>query len=100
MNFCSFLTTFIIVFAAIVKAEEKLGLYDKTDDVAILNDANFAAKVYNADRAWVIEFYNTWCGHCVKFAPKWKQFAMELRGIMFLLTSFGTHHPIKTILIP
>ena len=83
MKFCSFITTVTIAFASVVNAEEKLGLYDKTGDVVVLSDANFAAKVYNADRAWVVEFYNTWCGHCVKFAPKWKQFAMELKGTFY-----------------
>ena len=61
-------------------AEEKLGLYDGTDDVIILNDTNFPSNVIGSDRAWIVEFYNTWCGHCVKFAPKWKEFAKDLKG--------------------
>ena len=79
MNFYLFIATVILASAFHVNAEEKLGLYEKTGDVVVLSDANFAAKVFT-DRAWVVEFYNTWCGHCVKFAPKWKQFAMELKG--------------------
>lgn len=46
----------------------------------ILDHGNFSATVHGTDNAWVVEFYNTWCGHCVAFAPVWKQFGKEVKG--------------------
>lgn len=61
-------------------ASEKEGLYSKQDDVIILNKKNIKDRVYDKSMAWVIEFYNSWCGHCIQFAPTWRQFASDLKG--------------------
>lgn len=54
------------------------GLYDPTDDVVELNSTTFNSFIYNRTYASYVEFYNAYCGHCRKFAPKWKEFATEL----------------------
>ncbi|XP_033728711.1 sulfhydryl oxidase 2-like [Pecten maximus] len=56
------------------------GLYSPTDDVVILTDENFAQNVYSVQNAWIIEFYNSWCGHCKRFAPIWKSVATDVKG--------------------
>ncbi|BFZ20202.1 hypothetical protein BsWGS_23241 [Bradybaena similaris] len=56
----------------------KDGLYaTEDDDVLPLNNQSFQTGVLNGkpDVVWVVEFYNSWCGHCVHFAPTWKQVA-------------------------
>lgn len=61
----------------------KDGLYDVQDnDVFPLNNKNFDASVLKGKRdvVWVIEFYNSWCGHCVSFAPTWKNVSKHFRG--------------------
>uniref|UniRef100_A0A6P7HBE4 Sulfhydryl oxidase n=1 Tax=Diabrotica virgifera virgifera TaxID=50390 RepID=A0A6P7HBE4_DIAVI len=61
------------------KYSEKIGLYYLNDDVEILTVDNFKSELYGNKRAWIIEFYNAWCGFCQRFAPSWKQFATDIK---------------------
>ncbi|XP_065200753.1 sulfhydryl oxidase 2-like isoform X1 [Planococcus citri] len=54
------------------------GLYVATDKVALLTVNNFNENVYNSTSAWLVQFYNSWCGHCIKFSPIWKQLAASI----------------------
>ncbi|CAC5422405.1 QSOX [Mytilus coruscus] len=56
------------------------GLYKSSDDVVILTSDSFPPAVLGSENAWIIEFYNSWCGHCINFAPKWKEFATKTKG--------------------
>ncbi|VDI39827.1 Hypothetical predicted protein [Mytilus galloprovincialis] len=56
------------------------GLYKSSDDVVILTNDSFYPAVLGSENAWIIEFYNSWCGHCINFAPKWKEFATNTKG--------------------
>lgn len=62
------------------KLSENIGLYSLNDDVEILTAENFKNELYNNERAWVVEFYNSWCGFCQRFAPSWKAFATDVKG--------------------
>ena len=62
------------------KQVSKEGLYSSQDDVIILNKRNIKDRVYDKNVVWVIEFYNSWCGHCIHFVPTWRQFASDLKG--------------------
>lgn len=55
------------------------GLYSSKDDVEILDVKNFKNEIYGNPRAWLVEFYNSWCGHCQRFAPSWKDFASDIK---------------------
>ncbi|KYM94477.1 PREDICTED: sulfhydryl oxidase 2-like [Cyphomyrmex costatus] len=54
------------------------GLYNASDDVVILNATNFKTSVYESTRSWLVEFYNSWCGFCYRFAPTWKALASDI----------------------
>ncbi|XP_077271184.1 sulfhydryl oxidase 2 isoform X2 [Temnothorax americanus] len=54
------------------------GLYNASDDVVILNATNFKANVYGSTRSWLVEFYNSWCGFCYRYAPTWKALASDV----------------------
>ncbi|KAK3586727.1 hypothetical protein CHS0354_017525 [Potamilus streckersoni] len=61
----------------VVRAE----LYSSTDDdVIILDVNNFEKLVLGSESAWIVEFYNSWCGHCIHFAPTWKKLATDVKG--------------------
>ena len=43
-------------------------LYNATDKIVVLESQNFSSTVYNSNTAWLVEFYASWCGHCVSYA--------------------------------
>lgn len=68
-------------------------LYDDTDPLWQLNTTNFHSSVLGKSNAWIIEFYSSWCGHCIRFAPTWKKFAQEIKSnnifYIFFFHAFG-----------
>ncbi|XP_046835947.1 sulfhydryl oxidase 1 [Vespa crabro] len=54
------------------------GLYNNSDNVVVLNATNFKTSVYGDSKGWLVEFYNSWCGFCYRFAPTWKAFASDV----------------------
>lgn len=76
---CAF--TFYLVDCAAIGDDgdvDEQGLYSKFDHVVILTEKNFQRKVYGQKHAQVIQFYNSYCGHCRAFAPKYKALAAEM----------------------
>ena len=76
---------FYIFFIDIIQCNDEEtkqnGLYKPTDNVIIIKgDDNYNKTLINADTVLVIEFYNSWCGHCVRFAPTWKQLSQNIIG--------------------
>ncbi|XP_063977278.1 sulfhydryl oxidase 1 [Diachasmimorpha longicaudata] len=60
--------------------EQQKGLYSASDDIVVLNSDNLKTSIGNGTTAWFVEFYNSWCGHCHRFAPTWKAFAKSVVG--------------------
>lgn len=58
---------------------EGQGLYTTDDNIEIFTAHNFKNKLYGKKQAWLIEFYNSWCGFCQRFAPSWKALATDVR---------------------
>ncbi|ELU06152.1 hypothetical protein CAPTEDRAFT_227524, partial [Capitella teleta] len=56
------------------------GLYSSSDPLTVLDHSTFEAHVLRSDQAWIVEFYATWCGHCQRLAPVWKEFGRDVRG--------------------
>ncbi|XP_076436162.1 sulfhydryl oxidase 2-like [Babylonia areolata] len=70
----------VAVNAETPKIVGKEGHFSGMDDVFILNNDNMKDRVYGNSMAWVVEFYSSWCGHCIHFAPTWKTLAKDLKG--------------------
>uniref|UniRef100_A0A8D0MLU0 Sulfhydryl oxidase n=1 Tax=Sus scrofa TaxID=9823 RepID=A0A8D0MLU0_PIG len=34
----------------------------------------------NSSAAWLVQFYSSWCGHCIGYAPTWRALADDVRG--------------------
>ncbi|XP_054275798.1 sulfhydryl oxidase 2-like [Macrosteles quadrilineatus] len=48
--------------------------------MVVLNSTNFNQVVYQEqkDKLWLVEFYNHWCGYCIRFVAVMKAFATEV----------------------
>ena len=44
-------------------------LYDDHDKITLLNSTNFQSTICGSSTSWLVEFYSSWCGHCIHFAP-------------------------------
>lgn len=54
------------------------GLYKKSEHVTILGKENFDKNVYGQKHALLVQFYNSFCGHCRAFAPTFRAFAADI----------------------
>ncbi|CAG0915518.1 unnamed protein product [Notodromas monacha] len=54
------------------------GLYKYSDKMQLLNNDSLEKYLLLSKTAWVIEFYSSWCGHCMNYAPTWKEFAQQI----------------------
>lgn len=79
LSICLFLT---LLFETVrIKSETSESLYDKSDPgIVILANESFDRSVYNSETVWLVEFYNEWCGHCIKYVPTFKEFAKDVQG--------------------
>ncbi|XP_035504014.2 sulfhydryl oxidase 1 [Scophthalmus maximus] len=54
-------------------------LYTASDQIVLLTPENADAVLVNASAATVVEFYASWCGHCIAFSPLYKRLARDIR---------------------
>ena len=74
----------VLLFVDDTNAEEpaeKISLYDENDEVLQLFDDSIE-NIVESGKIWIVEFYAHWCGHCQRFAPKWKQVATKFKGML------------------
>lgn len=57
-------------------------LYTSSDDVVRLSASTFQSIIFekNPEITSVVQFYNTFCGHCQGFAPVYKELASRVRN--------------------
>ncbi|KAJ8376495.1 hypothetical protein SKAU_G00070750 [Synaphobranchus kaupii] len=59
--------------------EGEPGLYTPTDQIVILNPDTVDSVLLNSSSALVVEFYASWCGHCISFSSVWKSLARDVK---------------------
>ena len=76
------LATFCVLFLLLAgtTARKEGDLYTEDDPVTILNNSTFDSVIYEQNHGWLVEFYNKWCGHCIRFAPTWIQLGENVKG--------------------
>jgi len=75
---CKFgVLTVVLLWTNCAYAEQ---IYSKEDDVILLNASSFNRTVLGTPHAWLVEFFSSWCGHCVRYAPVYKQLATDIKG--------------------
>lgn len=57
------------------------GLYTASDQIVLLTQENVESVLINSTAAMVVEFYASWCGHCVAFSPTYKALARDIKGV-------------------
>ena len=56
-------------------------LYSKSDaGITLINHANFDSTILHSNSSWMVEFYSSWCGHCIRFAPTFKELGEQVKG--------------------
>lgn len=66
----------------------RVGLYEDSDLMEILDSTNFEEKVVEGNTSFVVEFYNSFCGHCIRFSTPWKEFGIQVYGKQLLTTLY------------
>jgi thiol oxidase len=55
-------------------------LYKDTDPIVQMTVVDFKTTILETSNAWLIEFYSSWCGHCIDFAPTFVELANDVKG--------------------
>uniref|UniRef100_A0A3B5ABZ0 Thioredoxin domain-containing protein n=1 Tax=Stegastes partitus TaxID=144197 RepID=A0A3B5ABZ0_9TELE len=63
----------------LVPSAAEAGLYTASDQILVLSPANVESALINSTAAMVVEFYASWCGHCIAFSPVYKSLARDIK---------------------
>lgn len=64
------------------------GLYTASDQIVLLTQENVESILINSTAAMIVEFYASWCGHCVAFSPTYKALARDIKGVYRAAATF------------
>ncbi|KAB0353843.1 hypothetical protein FD755_023463 [Muntiacus reevesi] len=60
-------------------AAPRSALYSSSDPLTLLRADTVRRTVLGSRSAWAVEFFASWCGHCIAFAPTWKALANDVK---------------------
>ncbi|TFK06908.1 Sulfhydryl oxidase 1 [Platysternon megacephalum] len=69
----------LLLLAAALAGAPPGGLYSPGDPLVLLQVDTLESSVLNSSSAWLVEFYASWCGHCLHFAPTWRALAADIQ---------------------
>lgn len=54
-------------------------LYAEEDPLVILSSSSLKPTVSNSSSAWLVQFFSSWCGHCIQYSSTWKALAQDVK---------------------
>ncbi|XP_044055233.1 sulfhydryl oxidase 1 [Siniperca chuatsi] len=68
-----------LCFCLLFPSAAEAGLYSASDQIILLTPENAESVLINSTAAMVVEFYASWCGHCIAFSPVYKSLARDIK---------------------
>ncbi|XP_007521585.1 sulfhydryl oxidase 2 [Erinaceus europaeus] len=76
----SWLPALLLLLAAAGPGAGAARLYrEGVDAVWVLDSGSVRRATANSSAAWLVQFYSSWCGHCIGYAPTWRALAADVR---------------------
>ncbi|XP_056275074.1 sulfhydryl oxidase 2 [Pseudoliparis swirei] len=60
-------------------------LYTEEDPLVILGSGSLKPAVGNSTSAWLVQFYSSWCGHCIQYSSTWRALARDVTDWQLVL---------------
>ncbi|XP_037349542.1 sulfhydryl oxidase 2 [Talpa occidentalis] len=74
------LPALLVLLAAAGPGAGAARLYRPGEDaVWVLDSGSVRGATANSSAAWLVQFYSSWCGHCIGYAPTWRALAADVR---------------------
>uniref|UniRef100_A0A3Q1FVI4 Sulfhydryl oxidase n=1 Tax=Acanthochromis polyacanthus TaxID=80966 RepID=A0A3Q1FVI4_9TELE len=54
-------------------------LYTEEDPLVILSSGSLKPTISNSSSAWLVQFFSSWCGHCIQYSGTWKALAGDVQ---------------------
>uniref|UniRef100_A0A087XSB9 Sulfhydryl oxidase n=1 Tax=Poecilia formosa TaxID=48698 RepID=A0A087XSB9_POEFO len=70
---------FVVCLCLAFPPAAEAGLYTASDQIVLLSEQNVGSVLVNSSAAMVVEFYASWCGHCISFSPIYKKLARDIK---------------------
>ncbi|XP_030647636.1 sulfhydryl oxidase 2 [Chanos chanos] len=68
-----------ILISVLLNVVHTARLYTEEDPVVILTSDTLKQTLHNSPTAWLVQFYSSWCGHCIQYSPTWKALAGDVK---------------------